>query len=128
MSEVVINDKLKTHEEGKHTYIGKYKGKDFKASMQDMNNNRELVYMVGEDNFTIEDKDVIFEQLDDMVYVDSIEERQNRMKITIPIDIMGRLIPTNYTNSPRKKKKKLRKEAEKEIEKIISDRIKKLTE
>ena len=74
MSEVVINDKLKTHEEGKHTYIGKYKGKDFKASMQDMNNNRELVYMVGEDNFTIEDKDVIFEQLDDMVYVDSIEE------------------------------------------------------
>ena len=53
MSEVVINDKLKTHEEGKHTYIGKYKGKDFKASMQDMNNNRELVYMVGEDNFTI---------------------------------------------------------------------------
>jgi hypothetical protein len=49
------------------------------------------------------------------------------MKITIPIDIMGRLIPTNYTNSPRKKKK-LRKEAEKEIEKIISDRIKKLTE
>ena len=55
-------------------------------------------------------------------------KRQNRMKITIPIDIMGRLIPTNYTNSPRKKKKKLRKEAEKEIEKIISDRIKKLTE
>jgi len=40
----------------------------------------------------------------------------------------GGLIPTNYTNSPRKKKKKLRKEAEKEIEKIISDRIKKLTE
>ena len=50
------------------------------------------------------------------------------MEIIIPIDIMGRLIPTNYTNYPRKKKKKLRKEAEKEIEKIISDRIKKLTE
>ena len=26
MAEVLINDKVKTHEEGKHTYIGKYKG------------------------------------------------------------------------------------------------------
>ena len=56
MAEVVINDKVKTHEEGKHTYIGKYKGKDFKASMQDMNDERELVYMEGEENFTDDDK------------------------------------------------------------------------
>ena len=33
MAEVVINDKVKTHEEGKHTYIGKYKGKDFKVTV-----------------------------------------------------------------------------------------------
>ncbi len=77
MAEVVINDKVKTHEEGKHTYIGKYKGKDFKASMQDMNDERELVYMEGEENFTDDDKVVIFEQLDDMTYVDSIEEAGN---------------------------------------------------
>ena len=60
MAEVVINDKVKTHEEGKHTYIGKYKGKDFKTSMQDMNDERELVYLEGEKNFTDEDKDIIF--------------------------------------------------------------------
>jgi len=46
------------------------------------------------------------------------------MKLVIPIDIMGRLIPMNYSNFPRKKKKKLRKKAEKEIEQIISDRLK----
>ena len=45
--------------------------------MQDMNDDRELAYMEGEENFTDEDKDVIFEQLDDMTYVDSIEEAGN---------------------------------------------------
>ena len=74
MAEVLINDKVKTHEEGKHTYIGKYKGKDFKVSMEEMNDERELVYMEGEENFTDEDKDIIFEQLDDMSYVDTLEE------------------------------------------------------
>jgi len=74
MAEVVINDKVKTHEEGNHTYIGKYKGKDFKVSMVDVNDDRELVYTEGKDNFTDEDKDVIFEQLDDMSYVDTLEE------------------------------------------------------
>ena len=42
MAEVIINDKVKTHEEGNHTYIGKYKGKDFKVSMEDMNDEKEI--------------------------------------------------------------------------------------
>ena len=45
--------------------------------MQDMNDDRELVYMEGHPNFTDDDKDVIFEQLDDMTYVDSMEEAGN---------------------------------------------------
>jgi len=44
------------------------------VSMQDMNDERELVYMEGKENFTDDDKDVIFEQLDDMTYVDTLEE------------------------------------------------------
>ena len=74
MAEVVFNDKVKTHEEVKHTYIGNYKGKDFEVSMVDMNDDRELVYVEGENNFTDEDKLVIFEQLDDMTYVDTLKE------------------------------------------------------
>ena len=41
MAEVVINNKVKTREEGKHTYIGSYKGKEFKISLQDENNDKE---------------------------------------------------------------------------------------
>ena len=74
MAEVVINDKVKTHEEGKHTYVGKYKGKSFTASMQDMNDDRELIYMEGEENFSGEEKDIIFGQLDEMTYISPGED------------------------------------------------------
>ena len=69
MAEVVINDKVKTHEEGNHRYNGSYKGKEFKTSMEDMNDDRKLVYIEGEENFSDGDKKVIFEQLDDMTYI-----------------------------------------------------------
>jgi len=69
MAEVVINDKIKTHEEGNHTYNGSYKGKEFKVSMEDMNDDRKLLYIEGEENFSQEEKDVIYEQLDDMTYI-----------------------------------------------------------
>ena len=65
MAEVLINDKVKTHEEGKHTYIGKYKGKDFKVSMVDMNDERELVYMEGEENFNEEEQELIYEAVNE---------------------------------------------------------------
>ena len=80
MAEVVINNKVKTHEEGKHTYIGSYKGKEFKISLQDENNDKEgmmrypvegkvcvAVYMEGEDNFTDEEKNFIFKELVEMI-------------------------------------------------------------
>lgn len=69
MAEVIINDKIKTHEEGNHFYKGSYKGKEFKVSMEDMNDDRKLVYIEGEENFSQEEKDVIYEQLDDMTYI-----------------------------------------------------------
>ena len=69
MAEVVINDKIKTHEEGNHTYNGSYKGKEFKTSMEDMNDDRKLVYLEGEENFSDEEKDVIYKQLDEQTYI-----------------------------------------------------------
>ena len=68
MTEVVINDKVKTHEEGNHRYNGRYKGKEFKTTMEDMNDDRKLVYVEGEENFTEEEKKAIYQQLDEMTY------------------------------------------------------------
>ena len=69
MAEVVINDKVKTHEEGNHIYVGTYKGKTFRTSMEDMNEDRKLVYQEGEENFDEEEKKVIYQQLDEMTYI-----------------------------------------------------------
>jgi hypothetical protein len=69
MAEVVINDKVKTHEEGNHIYVGTYKGKTFSTSMEDMNEDRKLVYREGEENFDEEEKKVIYQQLDEMTYI-----------------------------------------------------------
>ena len=86
MADVVINNKVKTQEEGKHTYIGNYKGKEFKISLQDENNDQEgmmrypvegkvcvAVYMEGEDKFTDEEKNFIFKELVEMIYEDTLE-------------------------------------------------------
>jgi hypothetical protein len=86
MADIEINNKVKTHEEGKHTYIGSYKGKEFKISLQDENNDKEgmmrypvegkvcvAVYMEGEDNFTDEEKNFIFKELVEMIYEDTLE-------------------------------------------------------
>ena len=90
MAEVVINNKVKTREEGKHTYIGSYKGKEFKISLKDENNDKEgmmrypvegkvcvAVYMEGEDNFTDEEKNFIFKELVEMTYEDTLESAGN---------------------------------------------------
>ena len=54
-----ISDVLRHEKEHLTQSGGNDKGKDFKASMQDMNDDRELVYMEGEENFTDDDKDVL---------------------------------------------------------------------
>lgn len=69
MAEVVINDKIKTHEEGDHIYVGSYKGKKFRTSMEDINDDRKLVYREGGENFDEEEKGVIYQQLDEMTYI-----------------------------------------------------------
>ena len=69
MAEVVINEKVKTHEEGTHRFNGSYNGKEFKTSMEDMNDDRKLLYIEGEDNFNEEEKAVIYQQLDEMTYI-----------------------------------------------------------
>lgn len=74
MAEVIITDKDIINEEGRHRYNGSYKGKEYQVRVDDKNDDKWVVYLEGEDQFTDGDKEVISEQLIEMTYVNSSDE------------------------------------------------------
>jgi len=74
MAEIIITEKEIINEEGQHRYDGSYRGNDFKLRVDDKNDEKWVVYLEGEDDFSDKDKETISEQLIGMTYVNTIEE------------------------------------------------------